>query len=61
VRSSVDLDYWIEAAQTPARHGELIRARVRALPVPAQAAMDVAFADRHIAFSLDLLVARLEC
>jgi SAM-dependent methyltransferase len=60
VRRSVDLDYWIEAAQTPPRNAELVRERVRSLPVPVQAAMDVAFADRHVSFSYDVLVARLE-
>ena len=60
VRRSVDLDYWIEAAQTPPRNAELVRERVRSLPVPVQAAMDVAFADRRVSFSYDVLVARLE-
>ena len=60
VRRSVDLDYWIEAAQTPVRNAEMIRERVRSLPVPVQAAMDVTFADRRVSFSYGVLVARLE-
>ena len=60
VRRSVNLDYWIEAAQTPPRNAELVRQRVRSLPVPVQAAMDVAFADRRVSFSYEVLVARLE-
>ena len=60
VRHSVDLDYWVDAAQTPAHHADMIRSRMRALPVPAQMAMDVAFADRHVSFSYDAVVARLE-
>lgn len=60
VRRSVDLDYWIEAAQTPPRHAELIRRRARMLPVEVQAALDVAYADRRVSFSFDVLVARLE-
>jgi SAM-dependent methyltransferase len=60
VRYSVDLDYWIEAAQTLPRNAELLRERVRSLPVPVQAAMDVTFADRRVSFSYDVLVARLE-
>jgi SAM-dependent methyltransferase len=60
VRRSVDLDYWIEAAQTPPRNAEMIRERVRSLPVPVQAAMDVAFADRRVSFSYGVQVVRLE-
>ncbi len=60
VRRTVDLDYWIEVAQTPPRNAELVRERVRLLPVPVQAAMDVVFADRRVSFSYDVLVVRLE-
>jgi SAM-dependent methyltransferase len=60
VRRTVDLDFWIEAAQVSPRNAALVRSRVRALPVPVQVAMDVAFADKHVSFSYDVLVARLE-
>ena len=60
VRRSIDLDYWIEAAQTPSRNAELLRERVGSLPVPVQAAMDVTFADRRVSFSYEVLLARLE-
>jgi SAM-dependent methyltransferase len=60
VRRSVDQDYWIGAAQTPPRNADIIRERIRSLPVPVQAAMDVVFADRRVSFSYSVLVARLE-
>ena len=59
IRRSVDLDYWIEAAQAAARNAELIRRRVKTLPVDAQTALDVAYADRRVSLSFDVLVARL--
>jgi SAM-dependent methyltransferase len=60
VRRGVDLDYWIEAAQTPARNAEIIRRRAQTLPVDVQTALDVAYADRRVSLSFDVLVARLE-
>jgi len=59
-RVTVDLDYWIEAAAVPAEKAEIIRTRLQDLSVEAQAAMDLAFADRLVSFSYDALALRLQ-
>jgi SAM-dependent methyltransferase len=59
-RRTIDLDFWMQAAGVPAEKAELIRTRVQALPVDVQASMDIAFADRLVSFSYDVLAVRLE-
>jgi SAM-dependent methyltransferase len=59
-RRTVDLDYWLEAAAVPAEKAALIRARFQALPIDVQASLDVAFADRLVSFSHDVLAVRIE-
>ena len=60
VRRTIDLDYWLQAAAVPAPKAELIRGRFKALPVDVQAGLDVAFSDRLISFSYDVVGLRLE-
>jgi ubiquinone/menaquinone biosynthesis C-methylase UbiE len=60
VRRTIDLDYWLQAAAVPAAKAGLIRGRFKELPVDVQARMDVAFADRLVSFSYDILGLRLE-
>lgn len=59
-RRTVDLDYWLEAAAVPAEKAALIRTRFQALPIDVQASLDVAFADRLVSFSHDVLAVRIE-
>jgi SAM-dependent methyltransferase len=60
LRRTVDLDYWLQAASVSMEKGELIRSRVQALPVKVLEHLDVAFSDRTVSFSTDLLALRLE-
>lgn len=60
LRSTIHLDYWLQAAAVPAAKSDLIRTRFKALPVEVQADMDVAFADRMVSFSYDIAGFRLE-
>jgi ubiquinone/menaquinone biosynthesis C-methylase UbiE len=60
LRRTVDLDYWLQAAAVPAAKAGLIRGRFKELPTEVQARMDVAFADRIVAFSYDVVGLRLE-
>jgi ubiquinone/menaquinone biosynthesis C-methylase UbiE len=60
LRRTVDLDYWLQAAAVPAAKAGLIRGRFKELPMEVQARMDVAFADRIVAFSYDVVGLRLE-
>jgi ubiquinone/menaquinone biosynthesis C-methylase UbiE len=60
VRRTTDLDYWLQAAAVPAPKAELIRGRFKALPVDVQAGLDVAFSDRLVSFSYDVVGLRLE-
>ena len=60
LRRTIDLDYWLQAAAVPPAKAELIRGRFKSLPVDVQMRMDVAFADRIISLSYDLLALRLE-
>lgn len=60
VRRTIDLDYWLEAAAVPAPKAKLINGRFKALPVEVQAALDVAFSDRLVSFSYDVVGLRLE-
>lgn len=60
LRRTVDLDYWLQAASVPMEKGMLIRSRVQALPVDVLEHLDVAFSDRTVSFSTDLLALRLE-
>jgi len=60
LRRTIDLDYWLQAAAVPAAKAGLIRGRFKELPVDVQARMDVAFADRIVAFSYDVVGLRLE-
>lgn len=59
-RRTVDLDYWLEAAAVPAEKAALIRTRFQVLPIDVQASLDVAFADRLVSFSHDVLAVRIE-
>jgi SAM-dependent methyltransferase len=60
VRRTTDLDYWLQAAAVPDAKAGLIRGRFKGLPVDVQAGMDVAFSDRLVSFSYDVLGVRLE-
>jgi SAM-dependent methyltransferase len=60
VRSTIDLDYWLQAASVPPPKASLIRGRFKALPVEVQAHLDVAFSDRLVSFSYDVAGLRLE-
>ena len=60
VRRTADLDYWLQAAAVPPPKAELIRGRFKALPVDVQAGLDVAFSDRVVGFSYDVVGLRLE-
>jgi SAM-dependent methyltransferase len=60
VRSTIDLDYWLQAAAVPAPKAALIRGRFKALPVEVQMGMDVAFSDKSVSFSYDVAGLRLE-
>lgn len=60
LRRTIDLDYWLQAAAVPAAKAGLIRGRFRELPVDVQARMDIAFADRLVSFSYDIVGLRLE-
>jgi SAM-dependent methyltransferase len=60
VRNTIDLDYWLQAAAVPPPKAALIRGRFKALPVEAQASLDVAFSDKLVSFSYDVAGLRLE-
>ena len=60
LRRTIDLDYWLQAAAVPPPKADLIRGRIKALPVEVQIGMDVAFTDRAISFSYDIIGLRLE-
>jgi SAM-dependent methyltransferase len=60
LRRTVDLDYWLQAAAVPLVKADLIRGRFKQLPVKVQASMDVAFADRIVSFSYDVVGLRLQ-
>ena len=60
LRRTLDLDYWLQAAAVPPPKAELIRGRVKALPVEVQISMDVAFSDKAVSFSYDIAGLRLE-
>jgi ubiquinone/menaquinone biosynthesis C-methylase UbiE len=59
-RRTTELDYWLQAAAVPPPKAALIRERFKSLPVDVQARMDVAFSDRLVSFSYDVLGVRLE-
>ena len=60
VRRTIDLDYWLQVAAVPVAKAGLIRGRFKELPVDVQARMDIAFADRLVSFSYDIVGLRLE-
>ena len=60
LRRTIDLDYWLQAAAVPPPKAELIRGRFKALPVEVQIGLDVAFSDRSVSFSYDVVGLRLE-
>jgi len=60
VRRTLDLDYWLQAAAVPPAKADLIRDRFKGLPVEVQARLDVAFSDRLVSFSHDVIGLRLE-
>jgi len=60
LRRTIDLDYWLQAAAVPAAKAALIRGRFKGLPVDVQARMDIAFSDRSVSFSYDVVGLRLE-
>jgi ubiquinone/menaquinone biosynthesis C-methylase UbiE len=60
LRRTIDLDYWLQVAAVPAAKAALIRGRFKELPVNVQARLDVAFADRSVSFSYDIVGLRLE-
>jgi SAM-dependent methyltransferase len=60
LRRTTDLDYWLQAAAVPPPKADLIRGRIKALPLDVQISMDVAFTDRATSFSYDIVGLRLE-
>ena len=60
VRRTIDLDYWLQAAAVPPSKAQLIRGRIKALPVETQAGLDLAFSDTSVSFSYDVVGLRLE-
>jgi hypothetical protein len=60
VRRTIDLDYWLQAAAVPPPKAELIRGRIKALPLDVQMRLDLAFSDKAVSFSYDVLGLRLE-
>ena len=60
LRRTIDLDYWLQAAAVPAAKAELIRGRIKALPVEVQIGLDAAFTDKAVSFSYDVVGLRLE-
>jgi SAM-dependent methyltransferase len=60
VRRTIDLDYWLQAAAVPPPKAELIRGRIKALPVEVQMGLDLAFSDKSVSFSYDVVGLRLE-
>jgi ubiquinone/menaquinone biosynthesis C-methylase UbiE len=60
LRRTIDLDYWLQVAAVPAAKAGLIRGRFKELPVDVQARMDIAFSDRQVSFSYDIVGLRLE-
>ena len=59
VRRTIDLDYWLQAAAVPPPKAQLIRGRIKALPVEVQAGLDIAFSDTSVSFSYDVVGLRL--
>jgi len=60
LRRTIDLDYWLQAAAVPPPKAELIRGRIKALPVEVQIGLDAAFTDKAVSFSYDVVGLRLE-
>jgi SAM-dependent methyltransferase len=60
LRRTIDLDYWLQAAAVPPPKAELIRGRIKSLPVEVQVSLDLAFSDRSVSFSYDVAGLRLE-
>jgi SAM-dependent methyltransferase len=60
LRRTMDLDYWLQAAAVPPAKAELIRGRIKALPVEVQISLDAVFSDRVVSFSYDIVGLRLE-
>lgn len=59
-KRTVDLDYWLESAGVGPERAGLVRARMRELPVKVQTAIDLAFSDRLVSFTLDVVAYRLQ-
>lgn len=60
VRRTIDLDYWLQAAAVPPPKAELIRGRIKSLPVEVQMGLDLAFSDKSVSLSYDVAGLRLE-
>jgi SAM-dependent methyltransferase len=60
VRRTIDLDYWLQAAAVPPPKAQLIRGRIKALPLEVQMRLDIAFSDKSVSFSYDVVGLRLE-
>ena len=60
VRRTLDFDYWLQAAAVPRPKADLIRGRIKSLPVDVQMRMDLAFTDKAVSFSYDVAGLRLE-
>lgn len=60
LRRTIDLEYWLQAAAVPTAKAELIRGRIKSLPVDVQMGMDIAFSDKAISLSYDVVGLRLE-
>jgi SAM-dependent methyltransferase len=59
-RCTVDLEYWLQTAGVPPSRATLIRERFLGLPVDVQMRLDVAFSDRSVCFSYDVVGLCLE-
>ena len=60
VRRTLDLEYWLQVAAVPPPKAELIRGRIKALPVEVQMDLDIVFSDKAISLSYDVVGLRLE-
>ncbi len=59
-RSTVDLEFWLEAAAVDHGHAGMVRARLQEFPLKVQSALDLVVADRLVSFSYDVIAFRLE-
>jgi len=59
-RRTIDLGYWLQAADVSTEKGDMIRSRFLTLSPAVQERLDLAFADNLVSFSYDAAALRLE-